>query len=352
MVGPSPEEEKRRRLIESTEPVRGCAPESEQVVNRHVLVFDGRASANLVRQEVTRRSASEIAIGNEYSLVSPGTELALYNGTHIGFSDPEISWAHYPLEIGYASAGIVVESERDDLPVGTRVVHYGAHSDRTVIDPDRDPCAAVPDQLDLREACFGRFAQIAYSAVHAAVRSCDEVLVFGAGIVGNLCAQWFGTRGSVPWIADLSRPRLDLATRCGLDRTINAPSSELASIGTRVQPDTIVEATGVAAVIGDALVLLRPEGQLILLGSIRTPVTINAYKLVHRKGCAIIGAHETVLGTTLRAVLERSLHMIAERTLVVAPMISCEITPDQLPGVYDTIGADPDTWFGVLVTWR
>lgn len=320
-------------------------------MKQQILVFEEQRRAALTQREIVR-SDRGVLIENEYSLVSPGTELALYTGSHIGFTDPEITWARYPLDIGYASVGRVIESERPDLPVGTRVAHYGAHADRIVVDPDTLPCVPVPEHLDPREACFGRFAQIAYSSVAAAVRPAERVLVFGAGIVGILAAQWFRERGAEVWIADPAVSRLERAAGCGLDRTIAKPSGEIGSIRALVEPDTIVEATGAAPVVNDALVLLAPGGQLILLGSIRRPVEINAYKMIHRKVTAVVGAHETVLGDTRAAVLADSLERLAAGGFRVGSLISHEIPPTELPEVYKRIEADPDTWFGVFVKWN
>jgi len=317
-----------------------------------VLVFSGPKNAHLEERTIERKSDTELLIENEYSLVSPGTELALYKGTHIGFSDPDISWARYPLDIGYAAVGTVVESDRPEIPIGVRVAHYGAHGDMSIIDPDTLPCVPVPAPIDPEEACYGRFAQIAYSAVAASVREYGTVLVFGAGIVGNLAAQWFREGGFDVWIVDPSASRLDRAAESGLDRRIVTKSSDYEGIRWKVVPDTIVEATGVAPVVLDSLELLAPGGQLILLGSIRHPVEINAYKMIHRKATALVGAHETVLGDRRTDVLMDALDRIARRSLRVQALTSHRITPEELPATYDMIDADPDTWFGVCVKWR
>lgn len=317
-----------------------------------VLVFLGPKDARLEERTVERRSDRELLIENEYSLVSPGTELALYKGTHIGFSDPEITWARYPLDIGYAAVGTVVESDRPEMPTGLRVAHYGAHGDMSVIDPDTLPCVPVPPRIDPEEACYGRFAQIAYSAAAVSRRTHGNVLVFGAGIVGNLAAQWFRERGAAVWIADPSTARLDRSARSGLDRRIAAMSSDYEGIRREVVPDTIVEATGVASVVNDSLELLAPGGELILLGSIRHPVEINAYKMIHRKGTAVVGAHETVLGDRRTEVLADALDRISRGSLRVDALTTHRIAPEDLPATYDRIDADPDTWFGVCVQWR
>ena len=52
-----------------------------------------------------------ILVKNFFSLISPGTELAFYTGTHIGLKDPKNSWASFPFFPGYASIGIVEQAD-------------------------------------------------------------------------------------------------------------------------------------------------------------------------------------------------------------------------------------------------
>ncbi len=41
---------------------------------------------------------NQVLVKNEFSLISSGTELALYTGTHSELSDPKNMWAKYPLQ--------------------------------------------------------------------------------------------------------------------------------------------------------------------------------------------------------------------------------------------------------------
>ena len=306
------------------------------------LVFEDRGRAAFVDRELPEPSDGEFLVRNSVSLVSPGTELALFTGTHVGFADPDITWAAYPLDIGYASAGRVIRSRHAGFPEGARVVHYGTHASLSLVGPTT-MTHIVPEGLDEKTACFGRFAQIAYSAAAACTRNFGTVAVYGAGIVGNLAAQWFGILGAdAVTIRDLSPERRETAARCGL----------AVESGAAPEPsDTVVEATGVPAVVNEALERAAVGGQVVLLGSTRGTAEIKVYKLIHRKALVLSGAHETVLGNRAEAVLGESLDRLASGDLTVGPMMTHVIGPDDLPGIYDRILASPGEYLAVHVDW-
>ena len=315
-----------------------------------VLVFDRVEHACWEDRVLPALAAGQFIVRNTHSLVSPGTEMALYQRRHIGFDDPQVTWCRYPLDIGYASVGVVEASEHPGVEPGCRVVHYGAHAERTLVTASGPLWAPVPDGLDSRAACFARFAQIAYSAKVAAPRAASSVYVYGAGIVGNLAAQWFADGGADTTITDRLHPRLKIAGECGLRGAAHRdeapdPASAVAA------PDTVVEATGVATVVVETLRRVAIGGQVILLGSIRNEVSLNLYKQIHRKAVLLSGAHETVLGERRGEVLRASLEAIGAGRLCVEPIVTQVIGADRLPGVYPLIASQPDRYFGVVVEW-
>ncbi len=309
-------------------------------MNVQVLTFTSQRTAEFISHEIPALKEGQALVKNQVSLLSPGTELALYTRTHVGFDDPEISWARYPIAAGYASVGIVIDSRNTLLKEGQQVMHYGPHADYTVVDSSSTYCP-VPDVLDPETAVFSRFAQIAYSALLAAARPAGRVLVYGAGIVGNLAAQWFSAEHEDVRITDINRKRLQMAQECALD-------TELADETTY---DTIVEATGSPAVVNAALRRLNRRGQLILLGSTRGTVDINLYKHVHRNLVTISGAHETIQGDKVREILSQSIDRLSGSKLIVKPLITHRIAPEQIAATYEQLLQNPGEYTGVLVHW-
>jgi 2-desacetyl-2-hydroxyethyl bacteriochlorophyllide A dehydrogenase len=325
------------------------------------LVFLEPYKTGLERCSIKIERKSQCLVRHEYTLISPGTEGALFSGTHIGFSDPDIPWARYPLKPGYAAAGVVAESSEDcALRPGDRVLYYGPHASHGILDTESMIWARLPAG-DCRPFLLARFAQIAYSAVAALRHPPRNAVVFGAGIVGNLCAQLLaklpGTEGV--GILDLSERRLEIARECGV-RGARSPGDLPGS------PDTVVEATGAPSVVNEALARVGIRGQVLLLGSSRGTVEINVYKMVHRKLVSLIGAHESVLPlkgpgpdglgpwvrwTTQQETADAMIGMIRDGSLTVGPFIQTEIRPDGIQDALRNLLERPNEFLGVFVRW-
>jgi 2-desacetyl-2-hydroxyethyl bacteriochlorophyllide A dehydrogenase len=323
----------------------------------------GKNQVELEETQVTMGTA-DILVRNRYSLISPGTELALFTGTHIGFTDPEITWARYPLRPGYASVGTVEEAGSEALgySAGDCVLHFQPHADHSVMAPNKELIFRLPPGLDERAALFARFGQIAYTAAAASGLADGWVLVLGGGIVGNLCAQLFqARRGRRVVVADLAPSRVELALRSGIGAAVCNAGHELREALLEVTGgdgvSTIVEATGVPRLVADALGLVNRLGELILLGSTRGKVELDVYKHIHRKAVSVIGAHESRyprFGDSASQDFFGSdvISMIADGTMKVAGFITDTVSPLDVGRAYRMLLDDPEKHLGVLIDWE
>lgn len=320
-----------------------------------------------IQEKTVSLEPSRILVKNQYSLISPGTELALFTGTHMGFSDPEITWARYPLQPGYASVGTIafIGSNVAGFSIGEMVLHFQPHADQSIVTPGRDLIFKIPTVLDSKRALFTRFGQIAYTAVAASGRKDGYVLVIGGGIVGNLCAQLFQARqGRKAIIADIAQSRAELALRCGIDASICTSTQDVKEVipsltgGEGVS--TVVEATGVPDLVTESLKVVNKLGEVILLGSTRGRVEIDVYKLIHRKAVSLIGAHEgryplfsTSGSSTSHSLFGNDvLGMIAENTLKVDEFLTDIVTPEQVADAYHLLLNDRDAHLGIIIDWK
>ena len=331
-------------------------------VDMKELVFTGSFRVEMMARSVDAISDNEIVVRNRYSLISPGTELALFTGTHVGFTDPEITWARYPIKPGYASLGEVIAtgSKVKTCAPGDILFHYGTHADISIIKEGQDLCFTVPSGCDAQKALFTRFGQISYTAV-AASQKTGAVLVLGGGIIGNLCAQLFAIRtGRQVIVADLSNERLALIAQYGL-KTINTASEDvgkrLAALTDGKGVDTIVEATGVPDLVKVALQQVNPHGEVILLGSTRGKVELDVYKLIHRKYVALIGAHENRYPKFGGAESQYGfgcavIDALTRGALKVDDFITDHIRPDQADRAYHWLLEDKDHHLGIVIHWE
>ncbi|AJC61406.1 3-hydroxyacyl-CoA dehydrogenase NAD-binding domain-containing protein [Streptomyces sp. 769] len=177
------------------------------------LVADGAAEP--LTEQVHREppGRGELRLRAEWSLVSPGTELHyLDRSARTG--------ERFPL--GYCSAGVVdaVGPQAPGYAPGDRVIAMGwgeaVHSEAVTV-PYR-LCRHVPHDLDLADAVVAGLAATAVHAVDRAVLAADdEVVVVGAGMVGQLVAQTAAARGIPVTLVDLRPERLRTAAALGLN---------------------------------------------------------------------------------------------------------------------------------------
>ena len=103
------------------------------------------------------------------------------------------------------------------------------------------------------------------------VETGDRVLIYGAGAIGLLTMQFakFLGAGDVCSV-DTVPSRLELARRLGADLTLQAGKDDieaaLAGRGWKGGPDLTVEATGVSALQGECIRMVRRGGRVLLLG--------------------------------------------------------------------------------------
>ncbi|TJY44124.1 zinc-binding alcohol dehydrogenase [Cohnella pontilimi] len=306
-----------------------------------------------------------VLIRNDFSLISPGTELALYTGTHIDIDNLLNTWAKLPFYPGYASVGEVIAIGRSvhQVRAGDQVLALGHHADYDFIPYSEEFILPFPEQLDPRHALFARLAEISSSAILqcARFRPGDVVAVIGMGLIGNLAAQLFALQGARVIAIDLIEQRLNMAKASNITNTI-CPAQDMdlkeqvkEATGGRL-PDIVVEATGTPSLVNVSLNLVRRHGQVILLGSPRGTAEIDIYRHIHSKGVSLIGAHANVKaidGIPSSAEMWRyALSLIANRQLSVEPLITHELSADEAPGAYDMLLNRKEEALGVILDWR
>ncbi len=127
--------------------------------------------------------------------------------------------------LGYSLAGVVTEvgAGVDEYQVGDRVACAGegiaCHAEYVFV--PRNLCAAVPDNVDLKDAAFATVGAIAMNGVRQAqVTLGDTVVVVGLGLVGLLGVQILKAAGCRVIGVDLDPAKVALAKACGADAAV------------------------------------------------------------------------------------------------------------------------------------
>lgn len=303
---------------------------------------------------------NEFVLETRYSLISPGTELALYTGTHVGLPDPGNTWAKFPFSPGYAAVGRVVSQGEGVPPTDADTLYFSGtgHASHCLAAQSGDVfLLPLPPGLAPEHALFCRLAAIAATALEVApVNAGERVAVLGAGLIGNLAAQHFAVAGARVASVETNAARLQIARNCGLNAVEGGDG-----VGARLkqalggEPDVVIEATGVAALVNASLEMVRRRGRVVLLGSPRGMTEINAYKHIHSRGVTMTGAHEGLQGTdglaSRRELTEKSLSFIAHGKLKVAPLLTQILPASSIQQAYEMLIHEQDKALGVVLDW-
>lgn len=329
-----------------------------------------------IRQESLRRERLQpdnIAVVAEASVVSTGTELAIYDGIAPGVHEPG-SWNAYPWRPGYGLVGHVdsVGSAVRRFAPGDRVFCFGRHASYQFYDVSerapRNSAFVIDDPIDPRQLTVLRMPLIALSGVQTTtVEAGDTVCVFGLGLVGNLAAQLYQLSGARVVALDPVSYRCEIARQAGIETVINAPIGEQIDAVLDHAPhggvQIAVDAVGHTSVIEKCIAVCAAHGQVLLLGSPRSPFQCNATELfrsIHLKWLSVQGALEWrfpargVPGVkhSIESNLRMLMMLLEAGTLKVEPLVSHVIAPVDMPAVYSQMSRDRSAFLGVVVDWR
>jgi len=230
----------------------------------------------------------------------------------------------YPLIPGHEAAGVVVEtgSEVSDLKPGQQVM----------IDPSVfcEACYFCRRNLQnhclnwngigvTRNGCFAEYVQVpakncypfsglsfnqaamaeplacvVYGQERARIPLGADVLIFGAGPIGclHLLASKVNGAARVAMV-DLRRDKLEVAERLGADITLLA-GPQTAEVLRDAAPygfDVVIDATGVAEVVEQAIEFVKPTGRLLVFGVCHPEETMSVRPFdIYKRDIEIIGS--------------------------------------------------------------
>jgi 2-desacetyl-2-hydroxyethyl bacteriochlorophyllide A dehydrogenase len=335
-----------------------------RIIDRSAIVMQAPLEAQFVPSPLkfAGPGTNHLLVQTEYSVISAGTELAVYQGLE--------SWAPLPFIPGYGSVGRVLEvgDSISGIVPGDRVFTFGSHASINLITegvvvktPDSVPAYLLPLAI--------RMGEIATTSLRVSSAELgDFVAVQGLGLVGNLAAQQFKLAGCKVIGIDVSAKRLDAARACGIDLLINSAEEDAAAAVRKItggeMSQVVVEATGLPTLAGIAIDFAAVGGELILLGSPRGKYEGSATPLlwkVHeaKTNVTLKGAHEWSLPIKptpgIKHSMERNAKMLIDLlvsgNLHVKELITHIVKPIDAPFVYKELYGRNDNYFGVIIDW-
>ncbi len=324
------------------------------------LICKGLRQIEVEEFEIGKPPDDGILVQNEYTAVSPGTEI--YAWVHGASPGRPYS---FPRTTGYCNAGVVIETGRNvkDVRPGDRVAGQGCHASHNIL---RKPYNKVPGNVSPKAASLLTMAAVAMHGVRVAeIELGEAVAVLGLGLVGQFAVSLSKLAGGLPVIAiDLDDFRLEKATARGADACINP--GLVADVPAAVRAlcvedgaNVVLESTGKPAVYPMAVRLACVAGRVVALGSPRGTVEFNFLDEVHLREVAILGAiqpstpdqdHIYYRWTKSR---ERDLllRLLAEGRMSAEDLITHLVKPEQALEIYTMLADRPQQALGVLFAW-
>ena len=348
--------------------------EAERIEGRRAVIVSERR-VEFERAEFGSPRGAQVLVQMERTIISAGTELAIYTGLDPNTRVPG-QWATWPFRSGYGGLGrVVAVGPEARYEIGTRLFGIHNHASHAMPDTAKHLCVAVPDELDATKAALTRMGCVALTAARR-VQSIDtpllgaRVLVIGLGLVGNLAGQLCRVAGARVVGLDPSANRRQVAGRCGFVGALDASVEDLGQAFSDLAggaPDVVIEAVGDSRLIEQAIDLCKPGGSVVLLGSPRAPHQTEAtptWSAVHVKCLQVLGAFEYGIpmlrrpdhGAVGRDVsVEDNAHLVVQLLRdgsLVADELVQAVAPAELGAAYEGLLHRKDEFLGVVLDWE
>ncbi|GEM_PF-78250 len=314
--------------------------------------FPSKQRAVVERCELAKPGQDEVMVKAICSLVSPGTERARY----LDLPNTPGQFPHAP---GYCMAGrVLLAGPGADFRVGELVVAAAPHGSLGVA--SRDRVLRVSEDVLPERAVFAPLGAIALQGLRKArLQAGESVAIVGAGLIGQLALRLATIAGARPiTIVAGSRGRFTPEVLRIADRAIalaDAPA-EVDAVGA----DAVLEVTGAPEAIGTAVRLVRPGGRIILLGSSRgSTQDPNLLAGIYEKEISLFGAHVEATPKSssfpglwpMREEWAAVMELIVDGRLSVDELISEQVAPGDIPGLYARLASPGDRSLGLILRW-
>ncbi len=331
------------------------------------VVFAAEKVAQIEECAMPEVKPDQVLIKTDVSQISTGTELSMLVP---GDSEPDSAWvtkrSNYPVYPGYSNSGTIVAVGADVDPsyVGKRVMTGAAHV-KYYVRGLRD-CRLLPDNVNQDESVFASLAGVSLASIRVAgILPGDSVVVYGAGLVGQLAALFAKVAGAIRvFVVDLSEYRLSLLPDdpCFIKvnpKDIDVPefvkehnNGELARV--------VFETTGNQHVIPSELNCVTKCGKLIITSSPKGKSAID-FDFVSTQGITIIGAHNwsahPPVATphnpwTVASEPPYFIEMLAKEQMSVKNLISHRYNYKDAADAYNMLMADRGSAMAVHLDWE
>ncbi len=207
----------------------------------------------------------------------------------------------------------------------------------------------LPDNLTFDQgAMVEPFAVGAHSTARAGELSGKNVVVFGAGMIGNVVAQFCLARGAKNLlITDVSDYRLGIAQKCGIENTSNVSKGKFTEAVKRVFGNEgfqiALEAAGAEPALTAAVDNIEKGGRVVILGVFGSPPHVNMAKVCEHE-ISVVGSMMYKHQDYIEAA-----EMIATGKVITKPLVTKHFPFEQYSDAYKFIDTEGDKTMKVMI---
>ena len=212
----------------------------------------------------------------------------------------------------------------------------------------QDMVMVLPEKIS---AELGAIVEPLAVAVHAVSKAGDvsgrNILITGAGTIGNLIAQVAKAKGGNVLISDVSDFRLAKAKECGIENVVNPKTSDVAeTVGGMFGPsrfDVAFEVAGVESALDTTVQLVAKGG---------TIVAVAVYGERPKIDMSILGDREIILKGTLmykHQDYRDAIKMISMETVNLFPLVSVRFPFEEYTQAYKYIDSNPEKTMKAMI---
>lgn len=195
----------------------------------------------------------------------------------------------------------------------------------------------VPNSLSYEEAAMAEPAAVAIHALRqAGVEIGDKVVIYGAGPIGLMLAQWAQAWGAeMVMLVDIDEGKINFAKKLGFKYVWNSkdgdPIEWIESKTSGMGADLAVEGAGVSSTLEQCLKCVRPFGRIVAMGNPAGDMKLSqkAYWELLRKQLKISGTWNSSFVSLPKNDWNLSIKAMEQGKINVKPFITNRISLEQ-----------------------
>ena len=335
------------------------------MLKNYKVVFTEKSHVEVWEAEIPKPAPGQVLIETMISQISTGTELTMLEA-NVDADSPWHQNIKFPNFPGYSNVGRIIQvGENVDESLLGKLVFSGVHHEKYGVIKAETVCP-IPEGVDPEEAVYASIARITMGSIRIAdIRLGDTVVVYGAGLIGQMLARFAKLAGAGHvFVADVSDHRLNMLPEQAGFHKVNTAKEDILNVlkttGKKELARIVFESTSVPALIPKELLCLQKLGRMIITSSPKGKSTVD-FDYVNRMGITIIGAHNGAVHTpvatprdpwTTKADALHYFDLLSAGEVSVKHMNTHKEHYTKAPELYEMLMKDRTQALSVLLDWR